>query len=358
MVLSLLEAKPQLTLLLADLHKRTDETESQSYEEDTVAASEQFNVEAVAKVLVTAEYEVSWSSTVQSSGVMVVTDGMIEDLIALWNNESPTVPDYIAIGTGTTTAAFDDDALATQAYRVAISTRTKAEDCGYCELGHGSFPNDLYRAIELEATFSPGASQITELGLFTGSSGNTCKTRVVFSALTNSTMDVKIRIRILPVAESTMLTLDGMSRMIEWFKNETGTYSKAIPRCSHMFHVGSPSFTIPTPRIADTTETSTQATVVPDASSAGTMTKTKYLNRNMLKLQFDYTYDYSGDKSSGADALEVGIAVAYDDTENAHWNFVMYRRRPEYISNKDGFSCCWILWIQFIRGDYGLSVAD
>ncbi len=74
----------------------------------------------------------------------------------------------------------------------------------------------------------------------------------------------------------------------------------------------------------------------------------------MLKVQFDYTYDYNSDKSPGNDSLEVGIAAAYDNTYEGHWNFVIFRRRPELISNKDGFSCKWLLWIQFVRGDLGL----
>lgn len=352
MSVELLEVQPNLELLLVDFNKRTSLQESPSLAIDTLEDTDRFNVESTAKILVKASYEIEYNSVVVREGDMTVTNYCLLKLIGLWNNESLSQPDYIGYGTGTTEPNYGETLLVNETARTIIDSATKDERTGYSDPTDANFDTYTYRSIVYELDITNPVN-MTEVGLFTAPVLSNMFARSVFTSYTQTgTVTIRITFRIFPVPSASIITIEGITRLIEWFYDKAATFQG--PEISHLAHIGSPSFTAVSPYISGSTE-GADVTICPALSTAGSVNKIKNVDRHLITIVFDYTYDYTTDKSAGSDAKEVGIAAILNNSYVNQWSFIMFRRTPDLISTKDGFSCKWILNIKYIRGHHGFT---
>jgi len=341
MILNLLEAKVHLPALLSDLVKRSETTERLSVPTDTVADNPQFNTDGLATCLVDAEYEIEYNSAIVRSGKMTVTDTFIDDLLAVWNEETITEPDYIAVGSGTTEPDWNETTLETEASRTVVS-KAYAE-----ELGAAYLNTTWYRAVEFERDIID-PSGITELGLFNDASVGTMACRAAFASYSQSgTVTFRVRLRLLPKPSSTFITSAGIYHTCVWMFAGTNLI------VDYIGHIGSLGFHSLHPDMCGAQGSSTPLTIVPSGVGLGTFTVTKYIEKNQINFTFEYPdYDrlahFGG---NGSNYYEFGIVLRITGILDQDSGIITFRRGHQYMDTvADGRSCRWSLWLRFEQG--------
>lgn len=366
-----LEASPALPMLLSELNKRTSSQEDQNYEQDTEAANPNYNIEGVAQLNITARYVIqkyyvtppNWRTV--REGDMVVTNDCLEDLIDIWHGDTVNRANNISIGSDSTLPKYSDAALVTLWQRYTGTTRTKQEATAQ-DVGGTGMPTTLYRTLRIlkEESFT-SSNTIREIGIEQLTS-NDLYARAVFSDLLISIADTYrfyIYITIMPTPNACMVTLEGVSRTIEALYDGNNVATPKGVVISHPANYGTSKV-----RMANMWASSMDGIMVPRYSNDGILTKTKLYDRHMLKFKFEYTYDYAGDNWDplGLDPptvpLDFGIVLKTGNTGGSpshedigHWNLVLFRRKNIEIDDYDTYSCKWIIWIKFIRGEYSLA---
>jgi hypothetical protein len=233
MKISLLEANQSLTLLLSDLLKRSSRSEETQFPTDTIANQEIIlNKEGQAILLTSATYELSGltGGATTATGTLLITDEFIDDLIEKWNNESPTQPSHIAIGTGTTEPTYEDTTLVTESSRAAAALSYKDEIANYTSRSY-------YRSVEYEITVV-GSASVAEIGLLNAGAAGTLACRAAFATRTYTNLNVKIRLSFDIAPNTTFVTYRGIKAMTDWLYAGTWTTLVHIHGISIESHTG------------------------------------------------------------------------------------------------------------------------
>ena len=126
---------------------------------------------------------------------LVTNYGMARFLDLLVGNSS-SYPNYIAVGDGTTAAAYADVALGNSVARVPIVTHVETTDVdgdGVDE-GGGASGHALLLKTFISRNTGNSVGTYKEIGVFVGAAGNTCCARVVLSAANYITKDASTSI--------------------------------------------------------------------------------------------------------------------------------------------------------------------
>jgi len=349
MTLTLLEATPKMALIIADMKKQTSRIEAEKVATDTVAESERFENEAIARTFVDVDWEIEYDSSVVANGKGVATDELLDDLIELIAGESPTQPTHLGYGTGIEPLSFDNIALDTETARVAL-TPTITEAC-YVS------PNtvDYYRAVTLEIdVVNPSA--VTEIGLLNAASDGTLQARAVFDSYSQTgTVTFRFTIRYLVAGEAMSMSWRGIKSLVDW------TYNGAACNVTHIAHCGLSDFTQPDPCLVGAPNWQGfqyyNKTICPDDPADGTMTKSKFYDINRVKFKFVYP-DYQRLDCSDDIAPEFAmIAVIGSWGNNSIWAYSHLRKGYRYVGGTssdegDFFEnyCIWVMWFEFVQG--------
>lgn len=354
MTLELLEAKPQSSLIISDLSKRAERTDSQFFPQDDTTANPVFNVEALGTMLIDGNYEVIYSSVTQREGKIVITDDFLDDLVDVWSEEDPDHPTYLAYGTGINLPLWEDTALQTETSRAAVSTTFK-ELIGVTHLG-GVW--EVYRCIEFTIDIA-SPSNLTEVGLFNAASSGTMACRGVFDSYTQSgTVTLKIYLRIGPKPSGTIFTTKAIKKTIEWMKDGTRAFISGELNIGHS--VNDHFMTNDIHMVTMPHPSGSVFNLIPFDRSYGTsFTITKIYDRNMVLIEFvypDYDYTEGGGKGSpDPGGNEFAISLFDEESVTQEYQYTLcllnaLHRSDNTAVSFDGKSCLWRLYLKFEQG--------
>lgn len=330
MSLELIEARPHVALLLAEMNERLDSKESEMVAADTVAADTNYNVEAVINTYIGGEFEVISGSTILRSGKVTVTDAFIEDIIELFNDESPQEPTNLAYGTGTTEPYFSDTVLETETNR-ASATVAGQERIDLTQTG----PSDAYRAVEFKITVGGGVTNLTEMGIFNNAIGGDMAARCVFASYTEAgSVDLVIRLRIIPEPGPNMMTQKGVQIFSRWLRN-IATFP--IDWMTINF---SENYSPPSIYMDSHSEYWGNSYWWPQSDPS--MTSTKLPNRYMLKLEQSLTFGNVPDKP---------LWCIWVGKFNSWKPFIVSLRSGLTGDNFDNKTWKATIWLRFIPGE-------
>lgn len=337
MTLQLLEAVPHISMLISDLAKRADSGAQHLYAQDTAGGATDFHVEGRAVVFIEAEYEIEFSSVVERSGKMVVTNEIIDDLIETLNEETVTQPTNLAYGTGTTAATIKDTALETETSRAA-ATATLEEDMGKGRMRACKYEIDVV-----------DPSGVTELGMLNAGSGGTLACRSVFAAYTKSgTVTFRIRFRLNPQIGTCQMTSHGIYQIAAWFSSGATWALGKVGLYGQGRYIGTH------PDVGPPDGNSSTYSLVPNLPTDGTFTRTKYLVKDRILFKFEYTFDstdligYSTGKPEVALILSEGAAGNWQ----SQMSVVMKRKMILGWDDYEGYDCLWMWWVEIKRSGY------
>ena len=262
MTLELLEARPLTSALLSETISRIDVKEEEMFPSDHVANNDEFNLEGQATVLINGTYEVEYDSSIVDTGKVVINDEFMDDLVEVWNNESPTQPTHLGYGTGTTEPLFNDTTLESESARAAASVARAVN------IGNSTTP--AYRSIEYSIIVS-SPSGVTELALFNAASNGTMACRVVIPSYTQSgSVTLRIRLTVIPLPGYAFVSVIGVRETTDWM------YDGSSMGITHMSHCGFRGLTSPTPysHFVSTAILWPMVWWVPDTVTPGTFSKT------------------------------------------------------------------------------------
>lgn len=326
MELELLEAKPGVQLLLSDLTKRTDSKESEMYPEDTHDPTK-FTLEGLVNVFIGCEYEIIYDSNVVRSGHAQVTKGCIDQLIDLWYDDTQQQIDYLGHGTGTTLETFNDTALETQTARPALS---------YVRVGKMFAYETGYRATI--TVVNP--SSMSEIGLFRLASGGTMFARATFAPYTQTgSVTIRMTMRVWPDLGSNYFSGYAIERILYRWSTTGGIFNEP----DHLRLFGTTTFHPPNVNLDRESEGAVTMTAAWAPNSAGTASRLKLYDRNMLKIKHTGTFE-----ASINDVKIVGVTMR--DGVTYHNYFMVTVRRDKSFNDLESKPFEMVVYLKFTPG--------
>lgn len=354
----LIEVKPNLPLLLADLEQRASRKEDETVPTDDLSTDEKLHVEGSAKLMVSAYYAIvdNQSGLIAREGQAIVTDYTLQWILELLNNEyypsGRQHPSAMHVGTGTTPEKPSDTALENRTTWSYTSSEFEdiAKQIGSAGSATSYFLGNCYKMDH----WQPG-SNISEIGLFRDSTESDMFVRAVFPAYTpgDSWCDMYIWIKFMPVPGPCMFSFELVKGLTYCFYTNALAIKLAMERG---MVVASDTFTVPDLYINEETETSGKVVICPKLLTDGTLTRTKIVTKHMMKYDYTYTFDYTNDRYNPADGDKqiFAIGLTFNDY-NKRPHIFMFYRTAKMLSELDGHNCHFILWIKILRGDFNLT---
>lgn len=347
MLVKLLEVKPNLSLILSDLVKRSDRTESTNYESDT-ATQDIMNLEDVATLLVSATYEIEYNAEVVRSGNLTITDEFIDDLLEKWNNDSPTKPSHIAWGDDNTTEpTYEDTALVSEQDRQAAVLTYKDMIENYTSY-------NKYRSVEYSYVFTGSNDTIKEIGLFNAASSGTLAARAICTSYNwTGSLTVKIRLTFDTLSGSTYVTYKGLTSMADWLY--AGSWSNII----NILLAGESMYSSPNPQVTNLTEaieTNRFSWDGEEGTASNTFTKTLLKLRDEIKFEVTGSYEPEGTPPALPSKPEQGIVLSDSvspdgNVSTKEYQIVGLRQTPKVLPYYHGYSFTYRIWLKILRSE-------
>jgi hypothetical protein len=361
MEVSLLEAKPEVVMLLSELNERTDNIETQTYPSDEKVLEDKFHVETMINTLVSMRYEVYKCPTADcganpvttydlyEAGDMVVTNDCIDWIIDLWNGDLPLSPTHIAYGTSSQAPKFADTALISESSRNTITQSSYWDTKSLGAIFQGAF------GVFHVSTKWTSVTSLTEIGILNASSGGDLFARAVLETPLTTSNDVIILVywHVRPEFGVNYITKAGVRALCDYIGPQN-VYTSGVSFLDlhHICVVGNESFAVPNPYSDNASEAGAVFNICPrnEGGAYGTMTLTKYPKRSMLKAEYVYTYDYAHRGIVQTDLPIVAIAISAGQDSVGGFPFMIFYRTTQYLSDLDEYDCIWIFWLKFKRG--------